>query len=278
MALVVNTNLQALNAMRHLERSTSMLGRALERLSSGLRINNAADDAAGLAIATRLGAQVRSLNQAVRNANDGIAYLATAEGALNEVTNIVVRIKELAVQAANGTLGTTDLASIQDEVAALQEEMDRILQNARFGNLSLFTEAANVYTFTTVAFHVGDGDNSGGFDQISVAVTAIDLDAIRTADVTADATGAIAAANAALDAIATARGELGAAQNRLVSTVANLAVAAEKVADARSRILDADFAAETAELTRAQILQQAGIAVLAQANVLPQSALALLRQ
>jgi flagellin len=278
MALVVNTNLQALNAMRHLERSTSMLGRALERLSSGLRINNAADDAAGLAIATRLGAQVRSLNQAVRNANDGIAYLATAEGALNEVTNIVVRIKELAVQAANGTLGTTDLASIQDEVAALQEEMDRILQNARFGNLSLFTEAANVYTFTTVRFHVGDGDNSGGFDQISVAVTDIDLDAIRTADVTADATGAIAAANAALDAIATARGELGAAQNRLVSTVANLAVAAEKVADARSRILDADFAAETAELTRAQILQQAGIAVLAQANVLPQSALALLRQ
>ncbi|MDR7505838.1 MAG: flagellin FliC, partial [Armatimonadota bacterium] len=208
MALVVNTNLQALNAQRHLERSTRVLARSLERLSSGLRINNAADDAAGLAIATRLGAQVRSLNQAIRNANDGIAYLATAEGALNEVTNIVVRIKELAVQAANGTLGASDLASIQDEVDALQEEMDRILQNARFGNLSLFSANANVYTFTTVAFHVGDGDSA--FDQISVAVTAIDLDAVRIADVTADAEGAITAADGALDAIATARGELGA--------------------------------------------------------------------
>jgi flagellin len=497
MALVVNTNLQALNAQRHLERSTSVLGRTLERLSSGVRINNAADDAAGLAIATRLGAQVRSLNQAIRNANDGIAVLATAEGALAEITSIVTRIKELAVQAVNSTNSATDRASLNAEVRALVSEVTRIAVQTKFGSTPLLdgsfsgtfqvgveagqtvtqsignfrasaltgalatqdlslepnVDAAGVAngnafdgitaaellltgprgsafarattasddtvsavgnatsaialvkaineassetgivayaTAATITYTAGsfanlnidgatnvlvingqnvivnlNGGSAGANRDLLVAainaqVSGVRAEAVSTDDfrltatdgrnisVRATGTGAgtvggvvfgftsavstetvvarggvrlqaggnittsftdaaevagegsttassvalsdlsvdtIANANSALlvldnilDRISSTRGDLGAVQNRLQSTVANLSVVVEKVADARSRILDADFAAEAAALARAQILQQAGVAVLAQANLLPQAALALLRQ
>lgn len=281
MALVVNTNMQALNALRHLEANTSVLSRTLERLASGLRINNAADDAAGLAIAARLGAQVRSLNQALRNANDGIALLGTAEGALAEITNILTRMKELAVQAANDTVSASDRASLQDEVSALIAEINRIATQTRFGGQVLLDG-----TVTSFTFQVGDQST----DTITVTPTMSNFQAsnlgvsgtdnVSTVDVStvSGATAAMAILDQALGEISSARGEFGAAQNRLMSTIANVSVVVEKVADARSRIMDADFAAETAALTRAQILQQAGVAVLAQANLTPQAALALLRQ
>lgn len=495
MALVVNTNMQALNAQRNLDATVAQLGRAMTRLSSGLRINNASDDAAGLAISTRMGAQVRGLNQAIRNANDGVALLQTADGALAEIANILTRIKELAVQSANATNSASDRASLDDEVSALISEVTRIATQTKFGSLALLdgsytaafqvgaevgqTVAVSVASFkasaltaavasqdltlTAAVDAVGDpdADSFTGVDSstalqvsgpggvafirqttasddtasyiegaasaialarainestsstgVSASVTeasytlggtfanAIDIDGSthqltvngqqvtvdlngadaatrmqqlvdavnaqvsgvaaevsggavvltaadgRNISVSATGTGAntvggelfafttavtaesvvarggvaltaggditttfsapdsvggdgltaatstalstlsvstVAASNTAmlvsdslLDIVSTQRGELGALQNRLASTVANLSVVSEKLSDARSRILDADFAAETAALVRAQILQQAGISVLAQANQSPQAALALL--
>jgi flagellin len=497
MALVVNTNIQALNAQRNLEGSGRLLAKSLERLSSGLRVNNASDDAAGLAIATRLGAQVRGLNQAIRNANDGVAILQTAEGALQEITSIVTRIKELAVQSANGTNSSTDRASLDAEVQSLVAEVTRIATQTKFGSTAILdgsfsaafqvgveagqTVSATVGNFRASALtgtvatqdltFVADVDAAGAADAnafdgvtgtellltgpkgvayaratvaaddtvsavghassavalarsineqtpltgITASATAasitytagsladIDVDGTtnvlvingqavvvnlnagsaggnrdllvaainsQVSGVTAAASGAddftltaadgrnisvratgtgagtvggevfgfttavstesvvarggvrlqaggnittsftdaaevagegsttassvalsavtvasVSGANTALfvldgilDRISSARGDLGALQNRLQSTIANLSVVAEKVSDARSRILDADFAAETAALTKAQILQQAGIAILAQANAAPQAALQLLRQ
>jgi flagellin len=269
MSIVVNTNVMALTAQRNLDRTGAMLSKALERLSSGLRINNASDDPAGLAIATRLGAQVRGLNQALRNANDGIGLLQTAEGALQEITNIVTRIKELSVQAANGTNSAADRQALDAEAQALVAEVDRIAGQTRFGSTLLLDGSL------AVDFQVGV--NAG--EVISVAVTAYDsatlgIDAL---DLDGDPSGAMALLDTALDTISSGRGDLGAVQSRLTSTIANLSVVAERVADARSRILDADFAAETAALTKAQILQQAGVSVLAQANAVPQAALLLVR-
>jgi len=497
MALVVNTNIQALNAQRNLEGSGRLLAKSLERLSSGLRVNNASDDAAGLAIATRLGAQVRGLNQAIRNANDGVAILQTAEGALQEITSIVTRIKELAVQSANGSNSSTDRASLDAEVQSLIAEVTRIATQTKFGSTAILdgsfsaafqvgveagqtvsatvgnfrasaltgtvatqdltfvadvtaagaadanafdgvtgaellltgpkgvayaratvaaddtvsavgkassavalaksineqtpltgitasaTAASITYTAGTLANINIDGTSNvlvingqavvvnlnagsaGGNRDLLVAAINSQVSGVtaaasgaddftltaadgRNISVRATGTGAgtvggevfgfttavstesvvargglrlqaggnittsftdaaevagegsttassvalsavtvasVSGANTALfvldgilDRISSARGDLGALQNRLQSTIANLSVVAEKVSDARSRILDADFAAETAALTKAQILQQAGIAVLAQANAAPQAALQLLRQ
>jgi len=270
---VINTNMLSLNAQRNLSSSQTSLATALQRLSSGLRINSAKDDAAGLAISERFTAQIRGLNQAVRNANDGISLAQTAEGAMAEVTNNLQRIRELAVQSANATNSASDRASLQAEVDQLLEEIDRVADQTTFNGTALLDGS-----FTSAVFQVGA--NAG--ETITVAVT-IDANVAAlfaaSPDVSsvAGATAAIGNVDLALDSINSARAEFGAIQNRFSSVIANLTTAAENLTASRSRIQDADFAAETAALTRAQILQQAGIAILAQANAAPQNVLALLQ-
>lgn len=270
---VINTNMLSLNAQRNLSTSQTSLATALQRLSSGLRINSAKDDAAGLAISERFTAQIRGLNQAVRNANDGISLAQTAEGAMAEVTNNLQRIRELAVQSANATNSASDRASLQAEVAQLLEEIDRVADQTTFNGTALLDGS-----FTSATFQVGA--NAG--ETITVAVTVdANVAALFTTspDISTDtgASAAITAVDAALDSINSARAEFGAIQNRFESVIANLTTAAENLTASRSRIRDADFATETAALTRAQILQQAGIAILAQANAAPQNVLALLQ-
>jgi flagellin len=275
MGLRINTNISSLNAQRNLTMSTEALSRSLERLSSGLRITRASDDAAGLAISERLRAEVRAYEQAQRNALDGISLLQVAEGALNEVSGILVRLRELAIQSANGTLGATERATIDQEAADLVEEIDRVAAVTEFNGTLLLDGSA-----PTVDFQVGTGSTAN--DVISVTgvdATAAGL-AVSTIDLTtaANALTANTAIDAAIDSLSALRGGFGTAQNRLESTIRSIAVAVENTAAAESRIRDVDVASETAKLTRAQVLQQAGISVLAQANVSAQNALALLRQ
>ncbi|TAK54334.1 MAG: flagellin FliC [Gammaproteobacteria bacterium] len=271
---VINTNMLSLNAQRNLSTSQTSLATALQRLSSGLRINSAKDDAAGLAISERFTAQIRGLNQAVRNANDGISLAQTAEGALAEVTNNLQRIRELAVQSANATNSASDRASLQAEVDQLIEEIDRVAGQTSFNGTALLDGS-----FTSAVFQVGA--NEGETITVSVTVDAttatlgVDVADIATDETTAGA--AITLVDAALDDINAARAEFGAIQNRFESVITNLSTAAENLTASRSRIRDADFAAETAALTRSQILQQAGVAILAQANAAPQLVLGLLR-
>lgn len=273
MAQFINTNISSLNAQRNLNMSQNALQVSLQRLSSGLRINSAKDDAAGLAISERMTAQVRGLNQGVRNANDAISLAQTAEGALQAISDMMQRMRELAVQASNSTNSTADRTSMQAEFANLTTECTRIANATKFNGTALIN-AATAFTFQA-------GANAG--DTITVT-TANAVTTIATATVTgiAGATPAAAQTTLALldtgiDAIATQRGTYGAAQNSLQYALQNLQNAAENQAAARSRIQDTDFAAETAQLTRAQILQQAGTAMLAQANAAPNGVLALLR-
>ncbi len=265
---IINTNVMSLNAQRNLTSSQNDLATSIQRLSSGLRINSARDDAAGLAIADRMTAQIRGLNQAVRNANDGISLAQTAEGAMQEVTNNLQRIRELAVQAANGTNSTSDLDALQAEVTQRLAEVDDIANNTEFNGQTLLD---GTYTFT---FQVG----ANGGQTLDITTTAMDTATLAVAgvDVSVDPAGAITAVDAALDVVNGDRADLGAVQNRLESKIASLQTTSENLSAARSRIRDADFAAETAALTRAQILQQAGTAMLAQANTAPQSVLSLL--
>ncbi len=275
MALTINTNVASLNAQRNLGVSQSNLAKSMQRLSSGLRINSAKDDAAGLAISDRMTAQVRGLNQAARNANDGISLAQTAEGALQETTNMLQRMRELAVQGANGTNDASDLASIQGEIGQLAEEITRVADATKFngkllldGNLDVtFQVGANSGTEQTIGLAL-----TQAFDAGSLAVDALD---VETSNTTAQA--AIQAVDDALALVDTARGELGAKQNRFESTIANLNNSAENISAARSRILDADIAQETSAMTKSNILQQAGVAILAQANQAPQLALSLLQ-
>ena len=265
---VINTNVMSLNAQRNLSSSANEVATAIQRLSTGLRINSARDDAAGLAISDRMTAQIRGLNQAVRNANDGISLSQTAEGALQETTNNLQRIRELAVQAANGTNSSSDLTALQAEVDQRLAEIDDIAANTEFNGQTLL-DAANTFTFQV-------GANGGQtLDITTAAMSASDL-SVNAVDVTSDASGAISAVDSALDTVNSTRADLGAVQNRLESKIANLQTTSENLSAARSRIRDADFAAETAALTRGQILQQAGTAMLAQANVAPQNVLSLL--
>lgn len=385
MAQVINTNIASLNAQRNLNSSQGLLNTALERLSSGLRINSAKDDAAGLAISERMSAQIRGLNQAARNANDGISLAQTAEGALGEIGNNLQRIRELAIQSANATNSAEDRAALQKEVAQLKLEIDRVASQTSFNGTKLLDgnfanqafqvganqsetisitsiadakvaslgswTSASTYTAASVtgtlstngaiaanAFQINGinvgaiadgGDNSGQATNVAAAINAI---ATQTG-VTATASGAnitlassgntpiviagtitntglatgtttatvatagtaqtgftgldistvggadnaILAMDAALNAVNSARADLGAIQNRFSSVVANLNTTSENLSASRSRIMDADFAAETAALTRGQILQQAGVAMLAQANALPNNVLSLLR-
>jgi flagellin len=272
MAQFINTNIASLNTQRSLNRSQGALQTSLQRLSSGLRINSAKDDAAGLAISERFTAQIRGLNQGVRNANDAISLAQTGEGALGEITTAVQRIRELAVQAVNSTNSQKDRTSLQQEVTQLQAEITRVA-GTEFNGAAIVGVSATTYTFQV-------GANAG--DTIDVTTTNV-LSGTSVATVVggtvstaASASYMIAAADSYLDSVNSLRATLGAVQNRFEAVVRNGQNVAENLTASRSRIQDADFALETASMTRAQILQQAGIAMLSQANAQPQSVLSLL--
>jgi flagellin len=273
MGLFVNTNVSSLNAQSNLFDSGNNLSTSFERLSSGFRINRAADDAAGLQITDRLTTQVQGLNQAARNANDAISLAQTAEGALGEVTSSLQRIRTLAVQSQNGINSSADRLALQKEVSALKLEISRISTDTQFANLDLLTGGFSA------SFLVGA--NAGQNISVNLSRTsgfgASGLGLAQTSVATVG--GASAALNAISEAISTVggvRADLGALQNRFQSTIRNLTNISENVAGARSRIRDTDFATETAELSRNQILQQASLTVLSQANQRPQAALSLL--
>jgi len=278
MAMTINTNVMSLNAQRNLSSTNSSLATSMQRLSSGLRVNSAKDDAAGLAIAERMQAQVRGLNVAIRNANDAISLAQTAEGALGKVSDTLQRMRELAVQSANATNTDADRDNLQEEYSELSAEVTRVLAATTFnGSVQLLNTAA------TLTFQIG-ANNVAANDQVSLATTNLAGGAGVTASLAADistdqssAQGAIDDLDDAIDEITTARATFGAAQVRFESIISNLQVAAENQAAARGRIMDADFAVETANLSRSQILQQAGSAMVAQANQAPQQVLALLR-
>lgn len=275
MSLFVNTNVSSLNATRQLFTSNNNLSTAFERLSSGFRINGAKDDAAGLQISNRLTTQILGLNMAVRNANDGISLAQTAEGALAETTAALQRIRVLAVQAQNGINGSADRLALQKEVSALKQEISRIAATSQFGGVNILTGGyssaflvgANAgQTISVNISRSGGYGTSGLFPNDNLSVATVD-EASRTM-------GLVSGAISIIDA---KRADLGAIQNRFQSTIRNLSNISENVAAARSRIRDTDFAIETAELTRWQIIQQASITVLGQANQRPQSALQLLQ-
>jgi flagellin len=282
MGLIVNTNLFALNAQRNVSKVQSGLGTSVERLSSGLRVNSAKDDAAGLAISMKLTSQVRSLNQAIRNAQDGISVVQTAEGGMNEIHNILTRMRELAQQASTGTLATSDRTALNNEFADMKSEITRISDTTEFNGLSLLD---GTLSGSGVSLQVGINNTAN--DRISVSGTTFyDIDAssiglttanVSSIDTAANAQSMLTIVDSAIATVSTRRGNLGGVQNRLGSTIANLGIASENLTAANSRIVDADFAVETANLTKNQIILQAGIAVLGQANVLPQYALQLLR-
>jgi flagellin len=267
MPQTINTNVSSLNAQRNLTTSQNSLATSMQRLSSGLRVNSARDDAAGLAIADRMNAQVRGINVAIRNANDGISLAQTAEGALATVTDALQRMRELAVQAQNGSNGTSDRANLDTEYQALSAEITRIAGQTKFNGTAIVGASAGAQTFQV-------GANNG--DTLTVTTTAVTTvgGGLTTA---AAASTALAAIDASLDVITTNRATYGAAMSRFEFAVSNLRISGENQSAARGRIMDADFAAETAELSRSQILQQAGTAMVAQANQLPQQVLQLLR-
>ena len=274
MSTVINTNLASIVAQRSLANTSVQMSTALQRLSTGLRINSARDDAAGLAISERLTAQVRGYNQAIRNAGDGISLAQTAEGGMDGITNSLQRMRELAVQAANYSNTTADRTAINAEFAQLKTEVDRISQQTKFNTKSLLDGS-----FTAAAFQVGA--NSGetiSVDAITnMGATALGLTAAVDVTTIANASTAIGSIDTALNTVTSARANLGASINRFEQTISNLRVTVENLQSSRSRIQDADFAAESASLTRLQILQQSGMAVLSQANAIPQNVLSLLR-
>ncbi|WP_310233906.1 flagellin [Luteimonas terrae] len=277
MMSVINTNTIALNAQRNLSTNSASLSTTIQRLSSGLRINSAKDDAAGLAISQRMTAQVRGMDQAARNANDGISLAQTAEGALGEIGNNLQRIRELTVQAANGTNSEDDKAALQKEVTQLQSEILRVVDNTKFNGTELLSSG------TTISIQVGA--NATDNDKIDITLTDIKSALSGVTDSSFSISGMAAGSGAtqldtldsALKSVNEARADLGAIQNRFSSAVSNLQTSSENLSASRSRIQDTDYAKETVELTRTQILQQAGTAMLAQAKSAPQSVLSLLQ-
>ena len=273
---VINTNISALKAANASNAANKMLGTAMERLSSGKRINSAKDDAAGLAIATSMTAQVRGMNQAIRNSNDGIALAQTAEGALSEVTNMLQRVRELAVQSSSGTYqDATDRAYMQGEVDQLTAQIGQVITNSEFNGVKLFDGSVASVTIQT-----------GASAADTVDLTMADLSGLAASgggagsyDVStaSAANGLLTTIDGELDDINSARSTLGAAQNRLESVVNNLTSNATNLSDARSRIEDADYSAETTAMAKAQILSQASTAMIAQANQSQQNVLSLLR-
>ena len=285
MAQIINTNLMSLNAQRNLSTTQSALATSVQRLSTGLRVNSAKDDAAGLAIAERMNTQVRGMNVAIRNANDAISLAQTAEGALSKINDMGQRMRELAVQSANATNNDTDRASLDAEFQALSAEIKRNLDGTSFNGTKLFAALA------TMTFQVGA--NNAATDQIAVVTTNLTADTTMTGILGGGGGGGGAAAadikavdksrdvltklDTMLATVNAKRAEFGATQNRFEAVIQTLQVSAENQTAARSRIMDADFASETAALTRSQVLQQAGTAMLSQANSLPNNVLSLLR-
>jgi flagellin len=263
----INTNVSSLNAQRNLDTSRNSLATSMERLSSGLRVNSAKDDAAGLAIADRMNTQVRGISVAIRNANDGISLAQTAEGALATMTDALQRMRELSVQAQNGSNGTSDRSNLDTEYQQLSAEITRIATQTKFNGVAIVGAGAGPQVFQI-------GPNNG--DTLTVTTAAITTvgGGVSTA---ASASSALAAIDTALDSISTNRATYGAAMSRFGFAISNLQITGENQAAARGRIMDADFAMETSNLSRAQILQQAGNAMVAQANQLPQQVMALLR-
>jgi flagellin len=267
MPMMINTNVVAMNAQRNLTASQGSLSTSMERLSSGLRVNSSRDDAAGLAIADRMNAQVRGITVAIRNANDGISLAQTAEGALSTMTDALQRMRELAVQAQNGTNGTTDRANLDTEYQQLSAEITRVASQTKFNGTAIVGASAGANVFQV-------GANNG--DTLTITTSAVTTVAgdLTTA---ANASTAVAALDAKLDAITTNRATYGAAMSRFSFAISNLSITQENQAAARGRIVDADFASETANMSRAQILQQAGTAMVAQANQLSNNVMSLLR-
>jgi flagellin len=294
MAISVNTNVSSLNAQRQLTGSGNALDTSFKRLSSGLRINSASDDSAGLQISNRLTSQINGLNQAVRNANDGVSLAQTAEGAMDETTNMLQRMRTLAIQSSNGSNTDEDRVAIQQEVTQLSTEINRIAETTTFGGQNLldgtysgqfqvgadanqtisFSLSSISSTGTAVAINANGGFTVSGVLQGATG-TAISSTAISVTSV-ANSQSVIALVDSMIAAVDSKRAELGAVQNRFSSTIRNLSNISENVSAARSRIRDTDFAIETAALTSNQILQQASSTILAQANQRPQTALSLL--
>ena len=281
MALRINYNYESISAQRNLSSTQGSFFRAIEQLSSGLRINKAADDTAGLAVSEKLKNQVRGLNQAQRNAQDGISLLQTAEGALNETHSLLARMRELAVQSSNDTLSNSDRLHIQDEVNALLSEVDRISNATQFNKISLLTGTGVI---TGLNLHVGANTEpslNDGSNQITISIANSNTTGLSIATLSLTTQGAansaISTLDAAIETISTTRGKIGAYQNRLDSMIDSLGVASENAGAANSRIRDADVAKAVSEMVRTQILQQSTMAVLAQANQAPQMALQLLK-
>ena len=287
MSMTINTNVMSLNAQRNTIQNSASMATTLQRLSSGLRVNSAKDDAAGLAIATRMDSQVRGMNVAIRNANDGISLAQTAEAGMNTITDMLQRMRELTVQAANSTNTTGsggDIDKLNDEYTQLGAEIQRNLQSVQFNGQSLLSGVTTDFTFQV-------GANSGTTQQITVSAANINIgsgaissvfgtgaaSALNVSAHGSNASGNLTAIDAAISAVNTARAKLGAVQSRFENTINFLRSASENQSAAKGRIMDADFAAETANLSRTQILQQAGTAMIAQANQVPQGVLSLLR-
>ena len=273
---VISTNISALRAANASTSAQSMLSSAMEKLSTGSRINESKDDAAGLAIASSMTSQIRGMNQGIRNANDGIALAQTADGALNEVTNMLQRVRELAVQSASGTYSDDDRANMQSEVGELQKQINSVITNTKFNGTALFSATADTTTTIQTGANASDTVDLtvSKLDQVNAAAGATPTLKVDSA---ANATSALTTLDTALKQVSTVRAGLGASESRLSSVVNNLTSNTTNLSDARSRIQDTDFSAETANLAKAQILSQASTAMLAQANQSQQSVLKLLQ-
>lgn len=270
MASIINTNIPSLNAQRNLTTSQGSLNSALQRLSSGLRINSAKDDAAGLAIAEKMNAQSRGMTVAMRNANDGISAAQTAEAGISVVSGHLQRMRELAVQASSGQYDSVNRGALDKEFQQLKSEITRALDATQFNGKKLLDGS-----FSSINFQIGSTTTSES--QIAVSISSVGTSTLGSISDVAAATTAMSALDTAITDLNTARADLGAIQNRFEGVLSQLSAAQENTEAARSRIMDTDYASETAKLARAQILQQAGTAMLAQANALPQNVLSLLR-
>ena len=270
---VINSNISALKSSNASKQADKMLGVAMERLSTGKRINGAKDDAAGLAISTTMTSDIRAMNQGIRNSNDGIALAQTAEGALEEVTNMLQRVRELSVQSQTGTYSDTDRGYMNAEVAELQSQIDSVLTNTKFNDVSLFSTTSGTDVSISIATSADDTVTltSKAIDATNVSATALDVSTATAAATT------VTNVDAALDQVSATRATLGAGQNRLESAINNLTTNSTNLSDARSRIVDTDYSAETTALAKAQILSQASTAMLSQANQSQQNVLSLLR-
>ena len=278
MAMTINTNMASLIAQRNLSKTSNALTKSVERLSSGLRINRAGDDAAGLALSTTLKAQIRSINQAVRNSNDAVSMMQTAESGLSEMSNIILRMRELAEQAANESLGSTERQYLNNEYLALKSEIVRISDVTEFAGLKLLDGTVSAGVNFQIGYKNTVNDRLsfalGDTDAASLGLNTTGADSISTAALAQSALSLIDAS--AISVLSERRGDIGALQNRLEYTISNLQAASENFSAANSRIEDVDFAVETASYVRNQILVQAGTSVLAQANMIPQQVLTLL--